>query len=40
MATAVFVSVLVVFTLYGLDALENALFPRQAQQPGTDREDL
>ncbi len=38
--TAVFLPVLVVFMLFGLDALENALFPRQAPHPGTDGEDL
>ncbi|MFH7597955.1 hypothetical protein WDV06_23025 [Streptomyces racemochromogenes] len=38
--TAVFLPFLVVFMLFGLDALENALFPGQAEQPGAEREDL
>ncbi|WP_260613987.1 hypothetical protein [Streptomyces sp. WAC07061] len=37
--TAVFLPVLVVFLLFGLDALESALFPGQAEQPGADGED-
>ncbi|MER7338669.1 hypothetical protein ABT403_12545 [Streptomyces sp. NPDC000075] len=38
--TAVFLPVLVVFMLFGLDALENALFPGQAERSSTEREDL
>ncbi len=38
--TAVFLPVLVVFLLFGLDALEEALFPVQVEQPGANGDDL